>query len=196
MTGIWSIILAAGESRRMGYPKMLLEFRGKTMLENVIEHVAGSGTDGILVVLGANREKLTGIVENCGVRYCINDNYKEGMLSSVQCGIRNLPAGIRAVMVFQGDQPLIFPHVIDRLIEAYGTTGKGLVIPVYGGKRGHPLLIGSRYREEIDSLSHEEGLRAITGMHSEDILEVAVNDPGILKDFDTWDDYKTELNQT
>jgi molybdenum cofactor cytidylyltransferase len=91
MGEIWAIILAAGESKRMGSPKMLLMFNGRTMIENVIANVSESKASKILVVLGAYRDALVKLIEKLAVRYCYNDNYKEGMLSSVQCGFRNLP---------------------------------------------------------------------------------------------------------
>ena len=89
---IWSIILAAGESKRMGFPKMLLSFNGLTMIETVINNVTGSEIDNTIVVLGANRDLLTEKISNYPVTCCYNDNYKEGMLSSVKCGFRNLPS--------------------------------------------------------------------------------------------------------
>ena len=102
MGKIWSIILAAGESKRMGFPKMLLNFNGKTMIEKVIDNIAESDSDSILVVLGAGREDLTDLVTKYDVNYCYNDNYKDGMLSSVQCGFRNLPSDTDAAAGFSG----------------------------------------------------------------------------------------------
>ena len=195
MGGLWAIILAAGESRRMGFPKMLLLFNGITMLENVIGNIKGSVVDHTLVVLGAEKEALTELVSKSSVKYCFNDNYKQGMLSSVKCGFRNLPPDFEAVLVFQGDQPFISPKVINRVIEGYRSSGKGIVIPVYNGKRGHPLLVDQKYREEIERLDDKEGLRSLSHKFSEDVLEVETDEPGILKDFDTYDEYKKELNQ-
>ena len=196
MGGIWSIILAAGESKRMGFPKMLLEFNGKTMIENVLDHVAASESDGILVVLGAGREELIDLVRKYDVKYCYNENYREGMLSSVKCGFKNLPSDTDAALVFQGDQPFIGPEVINKVIRAYRLSGKGIVIPAFNGKRGHPLLLDSKYRDEIDKLDPAEGLRSLTYLISDDVLEVETDDPGILRDFDTYDDYRKEINQT
>jgi molybdenum cofactor cytidylyltransferase len=195
VSGIWSIILAAGESKRMGFPKMLLEFSGKTMIENVIGNVAESETDGILVVLGANSEELIDLVRKFDVKYCYNENYKEGMLSSVRCGFANLPEDFTAALVFQGDQPFVSASVINIVINAYRSSGRGIVIPVYKGKRGHPLLLDSRYGEQVANLDPGKGLRAISYLHPEDVLEVETDAEGILRDFDTYDDYKNELNQ-
>lgn len=180
----------------MGFPKMLLKFGEKTMIENVIDHVAESDSDGILVVLGAGREDLIDLVGRYDVKYCYNENYSEGMLSSVQCGFMNLPLDIDGVMVFQGDQPFISPSVINSVIKAYRSSDKGIIIPVCNGKRGHPLLLDWKYRDKIFSLDANEGLRSITYMHSDDVLEVESDDAGILRDFDTYDDYEKEFNQT
>ena len=117
------------------------------------------------------------------------------MLSSVQCGFKNLPANFDAVLVFPGDQPFIEPDVINLIIKAYRETGKGIIVPVYRKKRGHPLLIDRKYRDEINTLEENEGLRSLSNMHQEDVFEVKTNSPGILKDFDTKEDYLNELNK-
>jgi len=195
MGGLWAIILAAGESIRMGLPKMLLLFNNKTMIENVIMNVTGSEVDNTLVVLGSGKEDLIELIEKFDVSYCFNDNYKEGMLSSVKCGFKNIPSDFEAVLVFQGDQPLIPPSVINMVIEAYRSTGKGIVIPVYNKKRGHPLLIDNRYKDEIERLDSNEGLRSLSYKYSGDVLEVETDISAILRDFDTYEEYKKEINQ-
>jgi molybdenum cofactor cytidylyltransferase len=190
MEEIWAIILAAGESKRMGFPKMLLDFNGSTMLENVIRNVENSAVNNILVVLGAYRNELVELVARQKVNYCYNDNYKDGMLSSVKCGLGNLPADFEAVLIFQGDQPLIYPEVVNMLINSFRASGKGIVIPAHNGRRGHPVLIDRKYRKDIVSLDASEGLRALAHLFADDVLEVEVNDPGILRDFDTYEEYK------
>jgi molybdenum cofactor cytidylyltransferase len=196
MEEIWAIILAAGESKRMKFPKMLLPLNDKTMIEKVIENVTGSEVFNTLVVLGSYSGEILGIIRNLPVVHCYNENYKEGMVSSVQCGFRNLPIRFRAAVVFAGDQPLIGPEVINKVIRAYKQTGKGIVIPVYRSKRGHPLLLDSKYRNEINNLDPGVGLRSIAEKYPGDVFEVPVNSPGILKDFDTKEDYLNEINQT
>jgi molybdenum cofactor cytidylyltransferase len=195
MGEIWAIILAAGESRRMGFPKMLLDFNGRTMIESVIGNVSESKVDKIIVVLGADSEAIVERIGKLGVKYCYNENYKEGMLSSVRCGFRNIPSDYNAVLVFQGDQPLITPDAINTVIEAYLSSGKGIVIPVYKKRRGHPLLIDIKYRDEIEKLSPDKGLRSLANKFSEDVLEVDTSESGILRDFDTYEEYKIEINQ-
>src|ERR1035437_10184502 len=195
MNEFWAIILAAGESKRMGFPKMLLPFNNKTMLETVIGNVTGSEIDNVLVVLGSGRDKLIELVEKCNVRHCYNDNYKSGMLSSVKCGFKNMPSELEAVLVFQGDQPLISPEVINMVISAYRSSDKGIVIPAFKSKRGHPLMIDQKYRDEIEKLDDSKGLRSLSLKYPDDVLQVETDSEGILRDFDTWEEYKKETTQ-
>lgn len=195
MNEFWAIILAAGESKRMGFPKMLLPFNGRTMIENVIANVTESKVDKIMVVLGASRDALVEKIRELDVWNCYNDNYMQGMLSSVQCGFRNLPTDYKAALVFQGDQPLITPNAINTVIEAYSSTGKGIVIPVYNTKHGHPLLIGVKYKDEIEKLTPDSGLHSLASKFPDDVMEVETGEPGILRDFDTYDEYKEGINQ-
>ncbi len=195
MGAIVAIILAAGESKRMGYPKMLLPLNGKTMLGNVIGNIEGSEINNIIVVLGAEKTAILDVVCKTSAKSCYNDNYKDGMLSSVKCGFRNIPSDSDAVLVFQGDQPLILPNVINEVIVAHRSSDKGIVIPVYRNKRGHPLLICKQYFAEIEGLDNSEGLRSLAIKFSDDVLEIETNSPGILRDFDTFEEYKKEVNQ-
>jgi molybdenum cofactor cytidylyltransferase len=196
MDKIWAIVLAAGESKRMGYPKMLLPFNGSTMIESVINNIKGSEIKNILVVLGAERESIVEHIDKLPVMYCYNDKYRDGMLSSAKCGLRNIPSDCKAVLVFQGDQPLITKITINSVLGAYLKSGKGIVIPVYRTKRGHPLMADSKYRAEIEQLDPSIGLRALVEEFSDDVFEVETNEPGILRDFDTYDEYIREINQT
>ena len=128
MSEIWGIILAAGESKRMGTPKMLMPYKGKTIIENVIDTVTASVADRTIVVLGSGSGDIQKIMELIPVEYCINENYKEGMLSSVKCGFNNLPERYEAALIFLGDQPMVEVSVINGLIEAYHSSGNLLVL--------------------------------------------------------------------
>ena len=99
------------------------------------------------------------------------------------------------MLVFQGDQPLITSNAVNEVIEAYLSSKYGIVIPVYDGKRGHPILIDRKYRNEIVKLSPRVGLRELTLRFHDDILEVKTEEPGILKDFDTYKEYLEGTNQ-
>lgn len=165
------------------------------MLETVIRNVQATSVDKIVVVLGAYRDEIRKITNNAGVRSCFNEIYKEGMLSSVQCGFRNVAADTEAVLVFQGDQPYITPAVSQLVINKYRSGVKGIVMPVYKKRRGHPLLVDRKYFGEIEKLDTLQGLRSLSEIFSDDVEEVEVNDAAILRDFDTFEDYKSEISQ-
>lgn len=195
MSNICAIVLAAGESKRMNAPKLLLPFAGKTMIEMVIGNVLQADIGFTLVVLGSYRKEIFAAIGHLPVTTCFNENYKEGMLSSVKCGFENLPGKFDAVLVFPGDQPFIDPVVTKKVIAAYRDSGSGMVIPVYNGKRGHPLLIDFKYRDLIRKIPEDEGLRWLSATFPEDVLEVDTSSRGILKDFDTIEDYLNEINK-
>ena len=185
----WAIILAAGESLRMKRNKLLLPYRNLTIIEVVIGNIRQAQIEHILLVTGAYRDELTEATRYLKVSYCHNDDYREGMLSSVQCGFSHLPPSMEAALIFPGDQPEIPRSVAADLMEEQTRSGKGLLVPVFAGKRGHPLLIHRRYREDIFRLNPEEGLRGLLKRFPGDVQEVKVNTPGILKDVDIPADY-------
>jgi molybdenum cofactor cytidylyltransferase len=191
MTG--AVVLAAGESKRMGVPKLLLPYRGATIIEAVLDAVTASGADATLVVLGANRIAIRKKIKRFPVSVAVNMRFKEGMLSSIQRGISALPRRFRAALVVLGDQPDLPPSVIDALIRAWKEGQKGIVVPVFGGRRGHPLLFDLKYRGEIDNLTPETGLRGLLAAHPDDILAVDVPDGAVLADIDTPDDYRKAI---
>lgn len=190
---IWAVILAAGESRRMARPKLLLPYAGKTIIERVASEAVFSRADQTLLVLGAHREKISQKLENLPVMSVVNRQYRRGMLSSVQTGLRTLPDTARAAVVLLGDQPWVSRKIIDGVIRVYEECGKGIVLPTYRGERGHPVLFDLKFKGEIERLAPDVGLRGVVYGHPEDICEVPVEDPGILKDIDTLQDYRREI---
>lgn len=188
------MVLAAGESIRMGRSKQLLPFENKTILEAVIDHITQSNVDKTLVVLGSNRENIEEAIKDLPVKSVYNPRFKEGMLSSAQKGFVSLPEEAEAVLVFLGDQPRIPSSVIDQIIKAYQYSEKGIVLPVHDQRRGHPVLISTKYREEVAHLNPQIGLRELIQNHPEDILEVDLDSSSILEDIDTPEDYKNLKN--
>jgi len=177
----------------MGRPKLLLPYGGATIIENVVRNVASSRADRAVIVLGGNRREIEERIRTVAIKRVINRRYKEGMFSSVRRGLRALPASAGAAVFVLADQPDVPASVIDLLIEAYRRQEKGIVLPVYRDKRGHPLLIDLKYRREIEALSPDIGLRGLLRQHADDILEVRVSSPAVLKDIDDPDDYGRAL---
>jgi molybdenum cofactor cytidylyltransferase len=190
MSRIYAVILAAGASVRMGSMKMLLPFQGLTMIEKVIGNVLASGVKNILVVTGSGEEDIVRIIGKLPVERCFNESWKDGMLASVQCGIKALPEDCEAVLVCLGDQPMIDTATVRELIDAYSNSDREIIIPVFRKKRGHPLLIGKKYFSEIGKLDPDKGLRMLAHEFPDDVLEVETDNQGILKDIDTPEDYR------
>jgi molybdenum cofactor cytidylyltransferase len=186
---IWALILAAGESKRMGQPKLLLRYREKTIIETVVEAVLASKVHQTLVVLGSGSPEIRKKIKRYPVLITFNARFRHGMLSSVLRGIEGLPADCEAAVVVLADQPAVRAAVIDALIEAFHREKKGIVVPVYRKKRGHPFIISLKYREAIKRLDPGTGLRELLHRHPEDIHEVRISTASILGDIDTAEDY-------
>jgi molybdenum cofactor cytidylyltransferase len=195
MDNIWAIILAAGASTRMKQQKLLLPFGGKTIIETVTQKAMSVAGNQVVVVLGADREEVKRQIGQPGLKYVVNENYTDGMLSSVICGFRALPESAGAALLFLGDQPQVPEGIAERLIEFQKTSGKGIVLPVFQGRRGHPVLIDTRYAPEIEKLDPTKGLKMLMVNNNHDVSEVEFEDSAILKDIDTPEDYQNAINK-
>jgi len=191
--GISAVILAAGESSRMGKPKMLLPFGDSSMIEEVVTHAIHSSAGKTIVVLGANHEAIGSRLKDYPVQTVINHQYAKGMLSSVQCGLRSIQESAGAAMILLGDQPMVGNQVMDGMIEAYRKSGRNIIVATFQGKRGHPILIGPEYFNEVLEYTAEGTLRDLLERHPDDIAEIETDKPEILRDIDTETDYKAEL---
>jgi len=187
------IILAAGKSERMGQQKLLMPYGEKTIIENIIEKALTSKAGAVKVVVGSNRDEVCDLIKEHSVQIIENTAFEKGMLSSVQCGFEALSSSASAGMILLGDQPMVQTLVIDKLIESFQKSRKGIIIPVYNKKRGHPVLIDTKYLLKINNLDPGRGLRQLMDENPEDIYEMEVETNTILKDIDTIEDYKREL---
>ncbi len=195
MDKIAAILLAAGESRRMGQPKLLLPWGGTTVLGQVVATFAAAGVDEILVITGGNRplvEEL--VVELAGrfpVRAVYNPAYAQGgMVSSIQTGIQELTQipGLDGALIALGDQPQVRMETIEQIRAAYLESGKPLVVPSFRNRRGHPWLATRPLWEEIMALPGSVTPRQFLSAHAGEI-EYVEADATILQDLDTPDEY-------
>jgi xanthine dehydrogenase accessory factor len=187
---IAALVLAAGESRRLGQPKLLLPLGPSSVIERVVDACLGSAAERVIVVLGAEADRVRARLGPRPVTFAFNPDFREGMSASIRQGLAAAGPEAEAVLVVLGDQPLLTAPLIDRLITAYRRTGRGLVFPVVRGTRGHPVLIDGRYREAMLALRGDVGCRAILEAHPEDGWPVPVDDEAPLTDVDTRDDYE------
>ena len=191
---IASVILAAGESRRMEEPKMVLPFGSSTIIGTVAGNALNSVSAHVRVVLGADADAIRESIAGLKVEQVLNRDYRDGMLSSVQAGIRSLPEATTAVMVLLGDQPMISADIMDRMIERYKQSEKDIIIASVNGKRGHPMIFSARYIPEILAYGPEDSLRNLPAKHPGEVEEMETGKPEILRDIDTPQDYKNETS--
>lgn len=188
------LILAAGESRRMETQKLLLAFGKGTLIEHVVQQAKRSRLAQVVVVLGHDAEEVTRVLKGySGIKFVLNPRYREGMLSSVRFGLGAVPLATKGFMVILGDQPAISNALIDEMIRFFHREDKGIVVPVYEGRRGHPILVSTAYRKEVMTHYDDAGLRGIMAAHPDDVGEMPVTDSGVLTDVDTLADYKKAL---
>ena len=177
----------------MGKPKQLMPFGQSTILAQAIDNLAGSAVDEIIVVLGYRAEEITKTITTKPVKIAINPNYREGMSTAITAGLNLVAGQSQAVMLALGDQPLVDSQTINRLIGQFYNHDKGIVIPTYQGKRGHPVIFAIKYKPELLELKGDIGAREIIKNHADDTLEVAVDSEGIISDIDTRSDYQSQL---
>ncbi len=196
MTEIWGIILAAGESRRLQGGKLLLPYAGVTLIEHVTQQALASDLDQVLLVMGAYSEQMKDLEGLQQAKMCVNEDYREGMLSSVICGLNNLPARVSTAMIIPGDIPGITTGVINSLITACRENDSKIILATCGERRGHPILVDWTLWREVEKLDPGRGLKALMTQFPEEVLEVDTGEPGILRDVDNWEDYFRETNIT
>ena len=184
---ITAIVLAAGQSKRMGEPKMLLPWGDTTVLEHVIHTLRSAGLEDILVVTGGNRDGVEALVQG-SARAVFNPDYRKGeMISSLQVGLREA-SGV-AILVVLGDQPQVQKSTLELVYEVFFRTDSSIIVPSYNMRRGHPWIISKKHWGEILEMGMGDSLRDFLNRHADEIQYVDVDDPGILQDLDTPADY-------
>ena len=195
---ISAIVVAAGESKRMGQTKLLLNLEGKAILQRVLDNLCRSQVDEVILVLGHEAERILQTVDTDRVKVVINKNYREGMITSIAQGLMNLNDKVDAFFIVLADQPRVNPEVFNRLIAEFRrvTPQKNIVLPTFRGRRGPPALFGAKYQKEAFRIKGDVGLRQILQEHPDDILAVEMDTDSILQDIDTPDDYQKQLKSS
>ncbi len=190
---ISGILLAAGESSRMrGGFKPLLKWGKRTVIGECVHQMRNSQLSEIFVVLGHREMEIRQTLAGSGVQYAINEDYRRGMLSSVKTGLAMVSPNADAALIALVDQPMISSEIIDTLINAFIAGEKGVALPTYEGKRGHPVIIAAKYFEDVMRLDEDspEGLRQFIESRRDDTLEVPVPTPAVIEDIDRPEDYE------
>jgi molybdenum cofactor cytidylyltransferase len=191
MIMISAIILAAGESRRMGRLKQLLPWGATTILGQVIENVRASKVDELILVVGYRAEEILAKVSHSGIKVKINPSYHEGLSSSIRVGLQAIDVASQAVLLVMGDQPLVSSDTMNKLIGTYQghRWNKGIVVPIHRGRRGHPVIMDLKYKDDMMALDGDIGCRQILDNYPQDVLEIEVDTGAILQDIDIPEDF-------
>lgn len=186
---ISAILLAAGESKRMGDFKQLLPFEGKPFVLCAVDNLLDAGADEIIVVTGHRQSDVRAALRDRVVRFIHNADYKSGMSESIKCGVQAVSQQAEAILIALADQPQIGAAVIRRLIEVWKRDRPPILVPTFEGRNGHPVIFDIGLKKEILSVDPREGLRKVVEMHRREVLRVEA-DAEVLVDFDSPEDYR------
>lgn len=191
MNTVAAIILAAGESRRMGVPKALLDLGGKSFIRHIIQLLHSSKIEKIVVVLGADAKKIESELVGLDVVTVINENYANGQLSSIVKGLEVAAAlHLAGILICPVDHPNVSTSMYRALVEAFLRSPSSIVLPTFRGRRGHPVVFPAGLFDELKNAPPDLGARHVVRAHAAEVLEVETEDQGVLDNIDTWEDYK------
>jgi molybdenum cofactor cytidylyltransferase len=182
-----ALLLAAGQSRRMGtLNKLLIGIDGKPMVRHVAEAVAASQASPIITVTGHQQERVAAALAGLAMTVVHNPDYAQGLSTSVKRGLAALPAEVDGAVVCLGDMPMVTAAAIDRLIGAFNPVeGRAICVPTRRGKRGNPVLLARQFFGELAAISGDIGARDLIAAHPELVAEVEMESDGVLTDIDT-----------
>src|SRR5271155_5249030 len=175
-----AVILSGGQSSRMGSPKALLRFQGKSFLEHLLVVVAHPQISVRRIVLGPDAGLITRALALHPSDIVSNPDWQLGQLSSIHSALRSLPPGTDGILLSLVDHPLVSGELVDQLITVFYATRKSIVLPVCDGRRGHPVIFSAKLYEELLAAPIDQGARAVVWAHTQDLVEVPTNDQGCL----------------
>ena len=188
-----AVILAAGESRRMGRPKQLLPFGDKTMLQCVVDAFTIPQVNETLVVLGYKADQIQRTLRD--VTTVLNPHFARGMFSTVQAGLDALPKKTKLVLLALCDQPRLKRSTVQNLVETFQRDKHKILVPSIHGRQGHPLLFSARYVKEILAMDESLTLKHFLANHPDELARLVVDDEGVLVDIDDRAAYERELGR-
>jgi molybdenum cofactor cytidylyltransferase len=189
MKKVAAIVLAAGMSKRMGTMKQLVKMGERTLLETTLSAVQSSRIQETILVLGYQADEILKTVKlPSTIQFVTNESYEKGMSTSIRAGISAISPDSAAALIVLADQPFLKPSIINALIEEYESTDAAILLPVYKGFRGNPVLIDRSLFPEMMQIEGDIGCRSLFGIHADKIHKVPVDDIGVLIDIDSPED--------
>jgi molybdenum cofactor cytidylyltransferase len=197
---IVAIVLAAGESSRMGQPKALLPIEGIRFIEKIVNSLESTRVGKIVVVLGHNADEMRLKIADLPVELVINRDYKQGQLSSLLAAIRSVVSSgyandVDGVLVHLVDHPYISPALVNLMIERFYRSEKLIVVPRYRERRGHPVIFSKALFAELLATPLDQGAKAVVRAHSSETLEIVTDDEGVTIDIDTPEEYRRHVER-
>ncbi|TLS38931.1 nucleotidyltransferase family protein [Pseudalkalibacillus caeni] len=190
-----AVLLAAGNSNRMGKMKGLLPWKGKTLFEHQLVTLKQTSLSEVVVVLGRNADSFLKISKSHPVTIVVNENYQTGKCSSILKGVHAVKDNADALFIVSVDQP-VEVDVLNKMADSMKKYRPPVLVPVYKGKRGHPVLFSSAVMKDLLSIREEtQGLRRILQKHRKRVLEVPVNCPLIGLNLNTPEDYESAVQK-
>lgn len=187
---IAGVVLAAGASRRMGKPKLVLPWGASTVIGHVVDVLHQAGIAPILVVTGAHRRQVEAALRDSPAGTVYNPRHaQEEMVYSLQVGLSAMPQYVDALLIALGDQPQIHVNLVTSLVKAFCQSRKAILVPSYHMRRGHPWLVHRSLWPALLTLNPPQTLRSFLRQHEEHIFYLPVDDEAILSDLDTPEDY-------
>jgi molybdenum cofactor cytidylyltransferase len=176
-----AVILSGGESRRMGAPKALIPYRGKTFVEHLIEVTRHPRVGLTRIVVGAHADEIRERLAARVGEIVTNADWAKGQLSSIKAGVDSLPQGATdGLILCPVDHPIVSAELVERLIEEFDASGKSIALPTYHGRRGHPLIFRASLYRDLLAASSEIGARQVVWAHENDTCHVPTEEEGVV----------------
>ncbi len=185
-----AILLGAGRSKRMGFDKLSLPWGEKTVFERCLETLLRSRVQELVIVLSLRNKRLRNLLRGKNIKIVTNPRPAGGMSTSIRRGLQAIHPRSDGILIALGDQPFLKTRTINVLIRTFAQ-GKGrIIVPSFRGRRGHPVIFHKRYRKELLNLKGDVGGKSVLERYPKDVIIVPVKSEGVVKDINTWQDYK------
>lgn len=189
-----ALILAAGYSSRMGDFKPLMKINGQTVIERAVSCFRNAGISDITVVVGYRASEIIPLLDIPGVNCTVNENYKDGMFTSVIAGLKNISDQADGFFLLPGDMPMVKSRSVKIIVDEYKKSGTGIIYPCFLGERGHPPFISRKYINKILSSDLSDNLRSVLSRYDDDSIDLELIDQAILMDMDSPEDFHASVN--
>ena len=188
---ISAILLAAGESKRMnGENKLTKKIHGTSLIKHSVKNILSSSVNELIIVLGHQKEIIKKLIDkNEKIKFVFNKDFESGMASSIKTGIDNLSEKTEAFFICLGDMPMVNYDIYNQLIKS--KNNKEIIVPTYKGQQGNPVLFNKSMKEKIIGITGDVGAKKILELNKDKILNLEIDDRGLVKGFDAQIDFNS-----